>query len=72
MAPSTPLSLWIQVQLRSNTLVSFVTAPRTRVSFPNGINEISLACDSESGLFLSTGDCSALVISFEPRLAALT
>lgn len=78
MTPYTTVYIWLQSQVVSNTVVTTVTSPMTKLVFGNGVNDISVAYDSASGTFIPTGDTLAdakaaskhapLISSIQPRL----
>lgn len=49
----TTIYLWIQSQVKSNTVVTNVTSPMTEVRFGGPITEVSLAYDAATGTFIS-------------------
>lgn len=55
MKPTTTTYIWLQSQVKSNTIVTNVTSPMTELIFPAGVNELSIAYDSSSGTFIPTG-----------------
>lgn len=59
MTPYTTVYIWLQSQVRSNTVVTTVTSPMTELRFGGDITEISVAYDSASGKFLPTGKLKA-------------
>jgi hypothetical protein len=52
MTPYTTLYIWLQSEVKSNTVVTEVTSPQTEVRFGGGTTEISLGYDSSSGKFV--------------------
>ncbi|MBV7530850.1 hypothetical protein [Chitinophaga sp. sic0106] len=73
MTPYTTVYIWLQSQVASNSVVTNVTSPMTQLNFGGGINNISVAYDSDSGTFLPTGNFSMTakkpeVIIIEPSL----
>jgi hypothetical protein len=52
ITPYTTIYLWIQSQVKSNSVVSTVTSPQTQVTFGGSITEVSLAYDPTSGTFV--------------------
>ncbi|MEZ4811863.1 MAG: hypothetical protein R2819_16015 [Allomuricauda sp.] len=69
MTPFTTLYIWLQSQVISNTVVTTVTSPMTKLLFGGGINDISVAYDSKTGKFISAGKTKAeLVQHIEPLL----
>lgn len=55
MTPFTTVYLWIQSQVRSNTVVTNVTSPQTRVTFGGGVTKVSLRYNANTGTFLPVG-----------------
>src|SRR5579871_6686967 len=53
MTPCTTVYLWIQSQVKSNTVVTVVTSPMTEVRFGGSITEISLIYDAQTGKFVT-------------------
>ncbi len=53
MTPYTTVYIWLQSQVVSNTVVTLVTSPMTELKFGGGLNDISVAYDSASGLFIA-------------------
>ncbi|WP_350288065.1 hypothetical protein [uncultured Croceitalea sp.] len=51
MTPYTTVYVWIQSQVVSNTVCTLVTSPMTELKFGGGVNDISVAYNSESGKF---------------------
>ncbi|HET9627680.1 MAG TPA: hypothetical protein VFP84_40260 [Kofleriaceae bacterium] len=61
MTPFTTVYLWIQSQVKSNTVVTNVTSPMTEVVFGGSVTTMSLEYDSTSGKFLTApGSTKAL------------
>lgn len=58
MTPFTTVYLWIQSQVKSNTVVTNVTSPMTEVIFGGTITDVSLAYDASSGKFVTAGRMS--------------
>ncbi|SHM41780.1 hypothetical protein SAMN05444266_10820 [Chitinophaga jiangningensis] len=58
MTPYTTVYIWLQSQVKSNSVVTTVTSPMTQLNYGGGINSISVAYDSDSGKFLPTGNFS--------------
>jgi hypothetical protein len=52
MTPFTTIYLWIQSQVQSNSVVTLVTSPMTKVTFGGSTTSISLAYDSDTGEFI--------------------
>ena len=55
MTPFTTIYLWVQSQVQSNSVVTLVTSPMTKVIFGGGVTSISLAYDSKTGTFVPQG-----------------
>lgn len=55
MTPYTTVYIWLQSQVVSNTVVTSVTSPMTKLKFGGGTNEISVKYDSNSGTFIDSG-----------------
>lgn len=55
MVPSNDIYIWLQSQVVSNTIVTVVTSPMTRISFGGGVTEVTVAYDSASGQFIPVG-----------------
>ena len=60
MTPFTTLYIWLQSQVVSNTVVTTVTSPMTKLVFGGGVSNISVAYDSTSGTFIPTNNSSKL------------
>ena len=63
MTPYTTVYLWIQSQVRSNSVVTVVTSPQTVVTFGGSVTTVSLRYDANSGQFVKAaalGDGVAL------------
>jgi hypothetical protein len=56
MTPFTTIYLWVQSQVQSNSVVTLVTSPMTKVTFGGATTSISLAYDSHTGTFITQGD----------------
>ncbi|MCH9638851.1 MAG: hypothetical protein K0U40_05095 [Betaproteobacteria bacterium] len=54
MTPFTIIYIWLASQVISNTVVTTVTSPMTKLVFGGGVDNISVAYDSESGTFIPT------------------
>lgn len=52
MTPYTTIYLWIQSQVRSNSVVTNVTSPQTVVTFGGSVTTVSLRYDANSGQFV--------------------
>lgn len=55
MTPFTTVYLWIQSQVRSNSVITNVTSPQTRVTFGGDVTQVSLRYNANTGTFLSAG-----------------
>lgn len=55
MTPYTTVYIWLQSQVVSNTVVTMVTSPMTKLTFGGTTKELSVAYDSASGFFVPTG-----------------
>ena len=53
MTPFTTVYLWIQSSVVSNTVVTTVTSPMTKVLFGGPVERAALRYDSDTGLFLA-------------------
>ena len=53
MTPFTTIYLWVQSQVQSNSVVTLVTSPMTKVTFGGSVTHISLAYDPQTGTFIS-------------------
>lgn len=71
MTPFTTVYIWLQSQVRSNSVITNVTSPMTQLKFGGGVDDISVAYDSESGKFLPTGNTAKLFTSFDVIEASL-
>lgn len=60
MTPFTTVYIWLQSQVKSNSVVTDVTSPMTQLTFGGGVDQISVAYDSASGTFIPTVDAAAL------------
>lgn len=52
MTPAPTIYLWIQSQAQSNSVVTLVTSPMTKVTFGGGVTNVSLAYDPQTGTFV--------------------
>lgn len=52
MTPYTTVYIWLQSQVKSNSVVTTVTSKKTALKFGGGINELSVTYDAPSGKFL--------------------
>lgn len=55
MTPFTTVYLWIQSSVVSNTVVTTVTSPMTKVTFGGPVTDVKLRYDASSGIFLPVG-----------------
>jgi hypothetical protein len=55
MTPFTTVYLWIQSSVVSNTVVTTVTSPMTKVKFGGSVTDVALQYDASSGIFLPAG-----------------
>lgn len=53
ITPFTEIYIWLQSQVRSNSVVTVVTSPMTELKFGGGVNDISVKYDSASGHFIN-------------------
>ncbi len=53
MRPPTTIYIWLQSQVKSNSVITKITSPITTLFFGSGIKDISVKYDSLSGQFLS-------------------
>ena len=60
MTPFTTVYLWIQASVVSNTVVTTVTSPMTKVTFGGPVTDVKLRYDASSGIFLAVGGDEAL------------
>ncbi|HEX4726107.1 MAG TPA: hypothetical protein VH333_26600 [Pseudonocardiaceae bacterium] len=56
MTPYTTVYLWMQSQVVSNSVLTVVTSPMTKVTFGGSVTDISLAYDATSGTFIPPSD----------------
>lgn len=73
MTPYTTVYIWLQARVVSNTVVTDVTSPMTKLRFGGGVDTISVAYDSNSGKFIPTSDSARssdkeLITYIEPSL----
>ncbi|WP_438018264.1 hypothetical protein WMF18_03920 [Sorangium sp. So ce315] len=66
MKPDTTIYLWIQSQVKSNSVVTNVTSPMTEVVFGGSVTTVSLVYDASSGQFM-TAPKTGLVRGLELR-----
>jgi hypothetical protein len=52
MTPLSTIYLWIQSRVLSNSVVTPVTSPMTKLIFGGGVTSVSLAYDSQQGVFV--------------------
>lgn len=74
MTPFTTVYLWIQSSVVSNTVVTTVTSPMTKVVFGGPVRRASLRYDSATGLFVQAAatdelDEGLVIDELEPALA---
>ncbi|HEY3759706.1 MAG TPA: hypothetical protein VGL37_08070 [Solirubrobacteraceae bacterium] len=55
MTPFTTIYLWVQSQVQSNSVVTLVTSPMTKVTFGDGVTSISLEYEPQTGTFVPQG-----------------
>jgi hypothetical protein len=65
MTPFTTVYLWIQSSVVSNTVVTTVTSPMTKVTFGGSVTDVALQYDASSGIFLPVGGDEALGAGIE-------
>ncbi|WP_420573795.1 hypothetical protein [Kordia sp.] len=53
MTPYSTVYIWLQSQIRSNTVVTTITSPKTALRFTDNMHEISVSYDIDSGKFVS-------------------
>ncbi|SFW62792.1 hypothetical protein SAMN02927921_02817 [Sinomicrobium oceani] len=71
MTPYTTVYIWLQSQVKSNSVVTTVTSPMTELKFGGGTNRISVKYDSQSGKFINSGQAKSSKVSIhylEPAL----
>lgn len=56
MTPFTTVYIWLQSQVKSNTVVTTVTSPMTQLKFGGGVDTISVKYDSTTGRFIPAGE----------------
>lgn len=72
MTPFTTVYLWIQSQVKSNTVVTTVTSPMTKATFGGSTPQISLKYDAQTGTFVPTSSkVSKKEIGLEHRMPLL-
>jgi hypothetical protein len=52
MTPYTTIYLWVQSEVESNTVVTLITSPMTKVIFGGAVTDVSLDYDHETGKFI--------------------
>lgn len=62
MTPYTTLYVWVQSEVMSNTVVTQVTSPQTKVVFGGGVSDVALEYESAKGIFVAK---SGLVLAEE-------
>lgn len=55
MTPSTTVYIWVQSQVKSNTVVTTLTSTLTKADFGGSVTEISLTYDANTGGFVNNG-----------------
>ncbi|MWB94163.1 hypothetical protein GON26_07295 [Flavobacterium sp. GA093] len=55
MDPATDIYIWIQSQVQSNSIITRITSPVTRLSFSSSLFRISVVYDSYTGRFINAG-----------------
>lgn len=55
MIPHTNVYIWVQADVKSNTVVSHITSPQTMAEFGAGVAELSYDYDLASGVFMPEG-----------------
>ncbi len=69
MTPYTTVYIWLQSQVVSNTVVTTVTSPMTKVVFGGGVDTANLQYNAQTGKFDSLGKSASLVVEhIEPEL----
>lgn len=53
-SPSSAIFIWLQSQVRSNSIVTFIPSPMTELRFGGGVDDISVTYDSSTGRFISS------------------
>jgi len=53
ITPFTTIYLWLQSSVKSNSVVTTVTSPQTKVTFGGSVTEVSLAYDPMTGTFVT-------------------
>jgi hypothetical protein len=75
MTPYTTIYLWVQSEVQSNTVLTLVTSPMTKVEFGGGITEVSLDYDPEKGTFIPAASVElpeGITLDHPEPLAGLT
>ena len=54
MTPFTTVYIWIQSQIKSNSVITSVTSPMTQLTFGAGVDKSSVRYNSDSGRFVPT------------------
>lgn len=52
MSPDTAIYIWLQSMVMSNSVVTYVTSPMTKLNFGGSVNQMSVQYDSASGRFI--------------------
>ena len=72
MTPYTTIQIWMQSQIKSNTVATIVTSPQTEATFGAGVNTVSLSYNPDTGTFIvPAGGAPTAYVSLavrEPRL----
>jgi len=73
MTPFTTLYMWLESNVISNTVVTNVTSPMTKLKFGGDVKTISVVYDSSSGTFIPDANAletidASLVTHIEPSL----
>ncbi|WP_046244120.1 hypothetical protein [Hymenobacter terrenus] len=71
MTPFTTVYIWLQSQVKGNSVVTNVTSPMTALKFGGKVDSISVAYDSTSGKFLPASGNKVLAEQYEVLEAAL-
>lgn len=61
MTPFTTVYIWLQSAVVSNTVITTVTSPMTKLVFGGAVSEISVMYDSTSGLFIQKSAAKGLL-----------
>ncbi len=52
MEPSKTVYIWLESDITGNSVVTTVTSPMTELKFGGGVNQITVAYDTQTGLFI--------------------